>query len=389
MLKVMTVVGTRPELIRLSRTIAELDRFTEHIFVHTGQNYDPQLNDVFYADLGLRRPDVVMDLDPSSLASVLGGVLDGTERALLRHRPDALVVLGDTNSALAALMARRHQVPVYHLEAGNRSFDDNVPEEVNRRLVDHIADYNLAYTEHARRNLLAEGLSAERTIVTGSPMREVLAHQSAAIAASRVLETLGLRAGHYFLVSLHREENVDEPDRLHSLLAGLSELSAEHGLPVLMSTHPRTRRRLADLDSDPFPELRAHPPFGFSDYLALQRQARCVLSDSGTISEESAILGFAAVTLRPRIERPESIETGGIITAGVTPEGIRAAVRLVLADRVLADSAAGQIPSEHQIPSDYQVSDFSRRVVRFIASTAPGYHQTRGVRRRSPVWSGR
>ncbi len=381
MLKVMTVVGTRPELIRLSLTIARLDRFTDHVLVHTGQNYDYELNQVFFEDLGIRPPDVQLNVDPSTLGSVLGGVLIGTEAALKEHRPDALVVLGDTNSCIAGLMARRHQVPVYHLEAGNRSFDDNVPEEVNRRMIDHVADFNLAYTEHARRNLLAEGLHPQRVLVTGSPMREVLDHQAAAIEASRVLGELGLDERGYFLVSLHREENVDEPHRLRSLVDALRQVAAQYDLPVVMSTHPRTRQRLEELGAEIFPELRLHKPFGFSDYVRLQRSARCVLSDSGTISEESSILNFPAVTLRSRIERPEALDAGAIITAG--------ADRATIVDAVMITLAEAREVAPRTVPVEYQSADFSTRVVNFIRSTAASYHEAMNVRKRSEVWSDR
>ncbi len=380
-LKMMTVVGTRPELIRLSQTIARLDRFTDHVLVHTGQNYDYELNGIFFEDLGIRPPDLHLNVETDSLSAVLGGVLVGTERALLDQRPDALVVLGDTNSCIAAVMARRHQVPVYHLEAGNRSFDDNVPEEVNRRMVDHVADFNLAYTEHARRNLLAEGLHPSRILVTGSPMREVLDHQAPAIVASRVLDELGLDERSYFLVSLHREENVDEPERLRSLLEALAQLSAEFVMPVLMSTHPRTRQRLDEMREVSFSGLQLHKPFGFSDYVRLQRSAYCVLSDSGTISEESSILNFPAVTLRSRIERPEALDAGVIITTGVSPGPIVDGVRMVLEQH----SESGT----RSIPSEYLVSDFSSRVVSYIRSTASTHHEVRGIRKRSVVWTQR
>ena len=378
-LKVMTIVGTRPELIRLSRTIARLDRFTDQVLVHTGQNYDYELNQVFFEDLAIRPPDLHLDVAASSLGEVLGAVLEGTERALLATRPDAVVVLGDTNSCIAALMARRHQIPVYHLEAGNRSFDDNVPEEVNRRMVDHVADYNLAYTEHARRNLLAEGLHPSRLLVTGSPMREVLDHSAKSIKASRALEELGLHVGGYFLVSLHREENVDEPDRLRSILAGLAHVAAEYSLPVWMSTHPRTRQRLEEMPDALFPELHLHKAFGFSDYVRLQTGARCVLSDSGTISEESSILGFPAVTLRAQIERPEALDAGSIVLTGVERDSIARGVRLTLAE--FAEDGRPAMPAE------YQINDFSRRVVNFIQSTTSTHHEVNRIRKRSAVWN--
>lgn len=360
-IKVMTVVGTRPEMIRMSRVVARLDDTTEHIVVHTGQNYDHELNEIFFDDLGLRRPDHFLAADTSSLGATLGDILVKTEHVLRHERPDAMVVLGDTNSCISALMARRMKTPVYHLEAGNRCFDPNVPEEVNRRLVDHVADYNLVYTEHARRNLLAEGIHPTRIMLTGSPMREVLDHHADAVADSRALRMEGLHEDGYVLVSLHREENVDDPARLSSALTALRVIGAEYELPVVMSTHPRTRKRLEHQPTELTEKLILHRPFGFTDYVALQRSARVVLSDSGTISEESTILGFPAVTLRDSIERPEAIDTGGIICASVHTDAIVDAVAIVL-DQYERDGPA-------TVPAEYQVRDTSRRVVNFIRST--------------------
>ena len=265
-LKVMTVVGTRPEIIRLSRIIAALEEHTNHVLVHTGQNYDYELNEIFFEDLGLRRPDHFLNVDTSSLGAVLGDVLRGTERVLLEERPDAMVVLGDTNSCISALMAKRLKVPVYHLEAGNRSFDPNVPEEINRHLVDHVADYNLVYTEHSRRNLLAEGLHPSRVIHMGSPMREVLDHYAQRIADSDVLDRLGLVEGQYLVASIHREENVDSPDRLESALASLAAVAADQQVPMLVSTHPRTRKRIEQYGFEAGADVILHAPLGFSDY---------------------------------------------------------------------------------------------------------------------------
>ncbi|MEU8189423.1 non-hydrolyzing UDP-N-acetylglucosamine 2-epimerase [Micromonospora carbonacea] len=371
----MTVVGTRPEIIRLSRVIDLLDRTVDHVLVHTGQNWDPALSDVFFSDLRLRRPDRFLRVDTASLGRVLGGVLVGVEAAIEEHRPDALLVLGDTNSCIAALMARRMRVPVYHMEAGNRCFDLNVPEETNRRMVDHVADFNLVYTEHARRNLLAEGLHPRRILHTGSPMREVLEHHRAAVEASTVLDRLGLEPGGYFVVSAHREENVDDPARLRRLLDCLAAVRDTWRLPVLVSTHPRTRKRLeaipaADVALD---GVDFHEPFGFLDYVRLQTRARCTLSDSGTISEESAILGFPAVTLRESIERPEALDAGGIIMTGLDPVGVVEAVALTV-DQV----AANGVPC----PADYRVPDTSRRVVDFILSTVRRHHDWAGIRPR-------
>ncbi|NUU04770.1 UDP-N-acetylglucosamine 2-epimerase (non-hydrolyzing) [Leifsonia sp. C5G2] len=373
-MKVLTVVGTRPEIIRLAATIGRLERETDHVLVHTGQNYDYELNEVFFEDLGLRRPDHFLESDTSSLGAVLGSVLSRIEPVLLEERPDAMVVLGDTNSCISAVMAKRLQIPVYHMEAGNRSYDENVPEEVNRRLVDHVADYNLVYTEHARRNLLAEGIHPSRIHLTGSPMREVLDANREGIAASDVLERQGLTEGGYFLVSMHREENVDNPERLASALAALQALAAEYGLPVLVSTHPRTRKRLEGQAEEAKRGIVFHPPFGFHDYVRLQQAAKLVLSDSGTISEESAILGFPAVSLRDAIERPEAIDTGVTITTGVDTGTVLDAVALTL-EQFAQDGPAAA-------PFEYDIDDTSRRVVNFIRSTAGTHHARRGIRRK-------
>jgi UDP-N-acetylglucosamine 2-epimerase len=373
MTRVMTVVGTRPEIVRLSRVMDRLDRTADHVIVHTGQNWDPSLSKVFFTELLLRPPDRFLELDTSSLGRVLGGVLAGVEDAIADLRPDALLVLGDTNSCIAALIARRMKVPVYHMEAGNRCFDLNVPEETNRRMVDHISDFNLVYTEHARRNLLAEGLHPRRILHTGSPMREVLEHYRPQIEASTVLSRLELEPGGYFLVSAHREENVDDPARLERLLACLRAVREAWRLPVLVSTHPRTRKRLERHAPDPglLEGIAFHEPFGLLDYVRLQTHARCTLSDSGTISEESAILGFPAVTLRESIERPESLDSGSILMTGLDPAG------LVEAIAVAVDQAATEgVPC----PADYQVTDTSRRVVNFILSTVRRHHEWAGVR---------
>jgi UDP-N-acetylglucosamine 2-epimerase (non-hydrolysing) len=374
----MTVLGTRPEIIRLSRTIARLDEAFDHVLVHTGQNHDFGLSQVFFEDLDIRAPDRYLGVDTSSLAAVLAGTLIGVEQALLDLRPQALLVLGDTNSSIAAVMAKRLQVPVYHMEAGNRSFDENVPEEVNRRLVDHIADFNLVYTEHARRNLLAEGLPARRIALTGSPMTEVLAHCKDAIDGSSALADLGLDGGGYVVASIHREENVDEFDRLGLIVETLSDVRDEFSCPVLVSTHPRTRKRLDASGIVDRPGIVFHQPFGFTDYVHLQSQALCVLSDSGTISEESAILGFPAVTLRNAIERPEALEAGTVLSGGIQSEVVRAAMRQVISQR-----RRGDIPP----PTEYQISNCSQRAVNFIRSTMHAHHDWAGIRRRSGVWT--
>ncbi len=373
-LKVVTVVGTRPEIIRLSRVMVRLDQVFEHVLVHTGQNYDYTLNEVFFADLGLRHPDHVLGVDTSSLGRVLGETLIKTEAVLLQERPDALLVLGDTNSCIAAVMAKRMRIPVYHMEAGNRCFDENVPEETNRRLVDHVADFNLVYTEHARRNLLAEGIHPRRILLTGSPMREVLSAYAAHIDSSEVLTRLGLDEGGYFLVSAHREENVDSPGRLTRLLACLAAVRARWELPVLVSTHPRTRKRLEALATGLPEGVQFHEPFGFHDYNRLQKSAACVLSDSGTIAEESTLLGFPAITLRDSIERPEALDTGGIVMTGVDARDVVAAVELAMA-RTTAPA-----PSR-LTPDDYLVENTSERVAAFILSTARRHADWAGLRK--------
>lgn len=366
-LKVMTVVGTRPEIIRLSATIKLLDKHTDHVLVHTGQNYDYELNEVFFEDLGLRRPDHFLEADTSSLGAALGSILAKTEQVLNSERPDAFLVLGDTNSCISAVMAKRQKVPVFHMEAGNRSFDENVPEETNRRLVDHVSDYNLVYTEHARRNLLAEGIHPSRILLTGSPMREVLEQNRAQIEASDVLECQGLTTGGYFLVSLHREENVDDSDRLRAAIDSLQALRQEYGLPILVSTHPRTRKRLEVLPEVIKEGIVFHAPFGFHDYIKLQLEAKLTLSDSGTISEESSILGFPAVTMRDFIERPEALDAGVIITTGLTRGPVLAGVSIALA-------------GDHgRLPTEYAITDTAHRVVSFMLGSAHSHRRRLGL----------
>lgn len=373
MTRVMTVVGTRPEIIRLSRVLPRLDASFEHVLVHTGQNHSKTLSQIFFDELDLRPPDVRLDVDTTSLATVLAGVLVGVEAAIKEHRPDAFVVLGDTNSCISAVIAKRMRVPVYHLEAGNRCFDENVPEETNRRLVDHVADFNLVYTEHARRNLLAEGLPARRIYLTGSPMREVLEHYRPRIDAAGAARRMDLTPKDYLLVSAHREENVDNAERLDQLLTSLTHLHKAMNMPVLVSTHPRTRARLDAAGISSVDGVRFHEPLGLLDYCSLQLDAACVLSDSGTISEESLILGFPAVTLRDSIERPEALDTAGIVTCGVRVDEVVPAVELVM-----TSGAAGHRPD---LPTEYLVNDFSHRVVNLIRSTAGVHAQWAGLSR--------
>lgn len=365
-LKVATILGTRPEIIRLSRVIPKLDALCHHVLVHTGQNWDAALSDVFFAELGLRAPDHFLGAGGVSLGATLAAIMIGTERVLESERPDAVLILGDTNSALAAIIARRLKIPIYHMEAGNRSFDRNVPEEANRRIVDHIADWNLVYTEHARRHLLAEGIEPRRIYLTGSPMREVLDNASQRIKTSGVLARHGLQPGRFALASLHREENVDDPARLARLLLALSRLAHERDIPVILSTHPRTARRLHAFDGTHDPHINFEKPFGFYDFCALQRDAFCTISDSGTIAEEAAILGFPAVTPRDAIERPEALDCGSVVMTGTDPDdilrGVDTAVRLHAARR----TEGRAMP----MPEGYAITDTSDRVAALIMGTA-------------------
>lgn len=377
-LKVMTILGTRPEIIRLSRVMARLDEHCNHRIVHTGQNYDYELNEVFFEDLEVRRPDHFLGAGGGTLGETLGNILTGSERVIAEERPDAVLILGDTNSAISAIMARRMKVPVYHMEAGNRSFDRNVPEETNRKLVDHIADFNLVYTEHARRHLLSEGIAHRRIYLTGSPMREVLEHYRGRIEASDVLERLELKPRGYFIVSLHREENVDSSLRLSSLLETLNTLAERYDMPVVISTHPRTRKRLEAVDSISIdPQVRFLKPFGFHDYNRLQMSAYCAISDSGTIAEEASILGFPAITPRDAIERPEALDTGCIIMTGLDRDTMLGGVEAVTT-MFGAREAAG-IP--HPVPDDYRITNTSERVASLVLGTAKLSNAWDGIRK--------
>lgn len=358
-LKIVTVVGTRPEIIRLSRTMALLDKYVNQVIVHTGQNYDYELNEVFWKELELRKPDHFLEIDTTTLGSAVGDILRKTEVLLKIEKPDGLIVLGDTNSCLSAYIAKRMHIPVFHMEAGNRSFDFNVPEETNRRIIDHIADYNLVYTEHARRHLLSEGLQHRRIYLTGSPMKEVLNYYKQKIDNSVILSHLELQKDNYFVVSTHREENVDNPDNLKKILIVLNELAETYSLPVIVSTHPRTRKRIEQLGENQLNrKIQFLKPFGFLDYVHLQQNALCTLSDSGTISEESSILGFPAISLRQSMERPEAQDTGSIILTGFNPDIILNSISMVANEK-------GERKS-FSIPMDYQIEDTSWRVVKLI-----------------------
>ncbi len=376
-LKVMTVLGTRPEIIRLSRVIDRLDQYTDHVIVHTGQNWDRGLNEVFFSDLEVRSPDYFLGVGGGTLAETLGGILVETEKVLIEESPDAVVILGDTNSAVSAIIARRMKIPVYHMEAGNRSFDRNVPEETNRKLVDHIADFNLVYTEHARRHLLSEGLEHQNVVLTGSPMREVLTHYASRIDSSDVLDRLELQRRKYFVVSLHREENVDDPVRLKSLVATLNTLAERYGFPVIVSTHPRTRKRLDALGASFHSKVQYSRPFGFHDYNKLQMNAFCAVSDSGTIAEEASILGFPAITPRDAIERPEGIDVGCLIVTGLDRDTMLDGIEAVTG--MFAEREAAGI--SHPVPADYCITNTSERVVSLVIGTARLANQRRGVRK--------
>lgn len=370
-LKVVTILGTRPELIRLSLLIPKLDETFHHIFVHTGQNYDATLRDVFFQDFNLRDPDYNLNVDVTSLGSILGDTLKKIEPIFVEEKPDAVLVLGDTNSAIAALIAKRMHIPVYHLEAGNRSFDENVPEEVNRRMLDHIADFNLPYNSYSYQNLRDEGIHPRRILKTGSPMPEVFATFQSKIDASKILKTLNLERGKYFLVSAHRQENIDNRERLILLLDTLKSIYEHFKLPIVVSTHPRTRSKLNELNgSESIEGVQFHEPFGFFDYNSLQLNALVVISDSGTVSEESCILGFPAVTIRESIERPEALETGGIITTGLSKDEVFQGINRVI----------GQTAKPFSVPDGYEVRDFSERVVRYLLSTATKSNKWSGIR---------
>ena len=359
-LKVMTIVGTRPEIIRLSEVIKACDKYFEHILVHTGQNYDYTLNQIFFEDLGVPEPDYYLDAVGSTLGETMGNILAKSYEVMLKERPDALLILGDTNSALSAICAKRLKVPIFHMEAGNRCFDENVPEETNRRIVDHISDINLPYTEHSRRYLLSEGIKKDRIYVTGSPMREVLSRNMEKIDRSSVLDQLGLEPHKYILVSAHREENVDIESHFYSLMNAINDVADTYGLPVIYSTHPRSLKRITDRGFQFRDNVKNLKPFGFFDYNKLQKNAFCVLSDSGTLSEESAMLGFPGVLIRTSTERPEVLDRGSMVVGGIDTENILSAVRLSVSMFENGEKAT-------QVP-DYQDENVSIKVVKLIES---------------------
>ena len=359
-LKVMTVLGTRPEIIRLSETIKACDRYFDHVLVHTGQNYDPKLKDVFFEELGLRAPDHYLDCAGKDLGETMGNILAKSYEVILKEKPDALLVLGDTNSALSAVCAKRLKVPVFHMEAGNRCWDWNVSEMINRKIVDAISDINLPYTENSRRYLLSEGIDGKAIFVTGSPMTEVLHRHMDEIQASSVLEQLGLEAGKYILVSAHREENIDLEENFMSLMNALNDVADTYGMPVIYSTHPRSRKWIEKRSFVFHPLVRSLEPFGFFDYNKLQMNAYCVLSDSGTLSEESAILDFPGVLIRTSTERPEALDAGSVIIGGITTESIEQALEMAAAMRENGEPMGRS--------RDYTDENVSIKVVKIIQS---------------------
>jgi len=360
-LKVMTVVGTRPEIIRLTRVIAKLDQYCDHILVHTGQNYDYELNQIFFDDLGVRKPDYFLNAAGTSSAETIGKVIIAVDQVLVEAQPEALLVLGDTNSCMAVIPAKRRKIPIFHMEAGNRCFDQRVPEEINRRIVDHTADINLTYSSIAREYLLREGLPPDMVIKTGSPMFEVLTHYREDIEASTVLDRLELKPGEFFVVSAHREENIDSEKNFNKLVTVLNALADLYEMPVIVSTHPRTQKRIDSIGAKFHPQVRLLKPLGFKDYNKLQMTARAVLSDSGTISEESSIQNFPALNIRETHERPEGMEEAAVMMVGLEID------RVLQALAVLDDQARGVSRLLRQV-ADYGMPNVSDKVVRIIHS---------------------
>ena len=361
-LKVMTIVGTRPEIIKLCRVIHELEQHVDHVLVHTGQNYDYELNGIFFRELGMRKPDYFLKAAGKSVAETIGNVIARSDAAMERVKPDAILLYGDTNSCLSVIPAKRRQIPIFHMEAGNRCFDQRVPEEINRKIVDHLSDINMPLTEHARRYLLAEGLRPETVIKTGSVMKEVLQHFLPQIEASKALQRLGVRAGGYFVVSAHREENIDSKANFKDLLDTLDAIARKYRKKIIVSTHPRTRRRLASLATRRLsPHIEFLKPLGFFDYIKLQMNARCVLSDSGTLTEESSILGFPGVMIRQAHERPEGMDEGVAIMCGLKAANVINAIEVSV-----THYAGGKRP--FRLVPDYATDNVSRKVLRIILS---------------------
>ncbi|GAB2767833.1 non-hydrolyzing UDP-N-acetylglucosamine 2-epimerase [Salinimicrobium soli] len=362
MIKVMTIVGTRPEIIKLSEVIKELDRHTNHILVHSGQNYDYELNEVFFKDLGLRKPDFFLEAAGKNAAETIGNVITKSDVLLEKENPDAVLLYGDTNSCLAVISAKKRKIPIFHMEAGNRCFDQRVPEEVNRKIVDHLSDINMPLSEHARKYLVAEGLAPETVIKTGSPMREVLEKQMKAIDSSAILEKEDLKKQGYFVVSIHREENVDSEENFQDLMESLDAISNEFDKMVIISTHPRTRKKLEEIGFvSSNPKLIFSKPFGFHDYIHLQKNAFCVISDSGTITEEASILNLPAITIRQAHERPEGMDEGTLIMSGLKKDRVVESIKVVTEQHQENNSAIKMV-------GDYITDNVSKKVLRIILS---------------------
>ena len=359
-MKVLTVVGTRPEIIRLSRVMARLDEVFDHVLVHTGQNYDFELNEIFFSQLGIRKPNHFLAAAGDTASETIARCIEGLDKVLVSESPDAVLVLGDTNSCLSVIAAKKRHIPIFHMEAGNRCFDSRVPEEINRKIIDHTSDINLVYTEHARRNLLAEGLPADQIFITGSPMAEILHHHKPNIQQSEVLATLGLTKQQYFVASFHREENVDEPARVTSIVESLNIIATTFGYPIILSVHPRTKKRFEELKTGFHPLVKEMKPFGFFDYVRLQQDSYCTISDSGTITEEAAIVGFAAITARDAHERPEGMDSGFLVMTGINAQEMMEGIKL---SRLHYESQGVR-----NVPLSYQDLDVSWRVAKLIQS---------------------
>ena len=361
-LKIMTIVGTRPEIIKMSRVIAELENHSEHVLVHTGQNYDYELNEIFFENLRVKKPDYFLNVAGTNVSYTIGNIISKSDDIFAKEKPDALLLYGDTNSCLSVIPAKRRKIPVFHFEAGNRCFDQRVPEELNRKIVDHLSDINFPLTEHARRYLLAEGIKPDTIIKPGSPMKEILDFHSGSINSSQVLEDLDLISNKYFIVSCHREENVDSPENFSDLLDSLNSIAHKYGYPIIVSTHPRTKIKLEKLNrQDLSPLINFLKPLGFFDYIKLQQEAYCVISDSGTITEESSILNFPAITIRQAHERPEGMDEGTLIMSGLKSERILQSINIIV-------SQYSQGKRVTRIVPDYNVDNFSLKVVRTVIS---------------------
>jgi len=373
MLKVMTIVGTRPELIKMSRVIAEFDQHTNHILVHTGQNYDYELNQLFFEDLGIRKPDHFLEAVGENAAQTIARVIEKSDAVMEKEKPDAVMLYGDTNSCLAVISAKRRKIPVFHMEAGNRCFDQRVPEELNRKVLDHLSDINLVLTEHARRYLIAEGIRPETIIKTGSHMREVLDHYMPKVEKSDVLKRMGLTANNFFIVSAHREENIDSPENMTNMVETLNALAETYDCPVIVSTHPRTKKRLDSMELGTLnPHVQFLKPFGFCDYIKLQMEALCVVSDSGTITEEGSLLNLPAITIRNAHERPEGMDVGTLIMSGLKKERVLDAVRVIVAQHDKAKRVMRRV-------EDYEGGPVSKQILRIVMSYTDYVNRT--------VWS--